>query len=75
MLRDICQFDKQQLFTIKWVDEEGDPCTLSSQIELNEALRLYYLNKESYRMPIKYRTIQLTLKIGPDLGKNHFVFY
>ena len=47
ILRDICKFDKQQLFTIKWVDEEGDPCSLSSQIELNEALRLYYLNKES----------------------------
>ena len=47
LLRDICKFDKQQLFTIKWVDEEGDPCTLSSQVELDEALRLYYLNKES----------------------------
>lgn len=47
MLRDICKFDRQQLFTIKWVDEEGDPCSLSSQIELNEALRLYYLNKEN----------------------------
>ncbi|CAF0740125.1 unnamed protein product [Brachionus calyciflorus] len=47
MLRDICKFDDQQLFTIKWVDEEGDPCTVSSQIELDEALRLYYLNKEN----------------------------
>ena len=47
LFREICKFDKQQLFTIKWVDEEGDPCTLSSQIELDEALRLYYLNKES----------------------------
>ena len=47
MLRHICQFDEQQLFTVKWVDEEGDPCTLSSQMELDEALRLYYVNKES----------------------------
>lgn len=47
LLREICKFDEQQLFTIKWVDEEGDPCTVSSQIELDEALRLYYLNKES----------------------------
>jgi hypothetical protein len=47
LFRQICQFDKQQLFTIKWVDEEGDPCTLSSQIELDEALRLYFINKET----------------------------
>lgn len=47
ILREICKFDDQQLFTIKWVDEEGDPCTVSSQIELDEALRLYYVNKES----------------------------
>lgn len=47
ILRDICKFDDQQLFTIKWVDEEGDPCTVSSQTELDEALRLYYLNKEN----------------------------
>ena len=47
LLRDICKFDDQQLFTVKWVDEEGDPCTLSSQMELDESLRLYYLNKES----------------------------
>jgi hypothetical protein len=47
LLRQICKFDEQQLFTVKWVDEEGDPCTLSSQLELDESLRLYYLNKES----------------------------
>ncbi|RNA37287.1 kinase C iota type [Brachionus plicatilis] len=47
ILKDICKFDEQQLFTIKWVDEEGDPCTVSSQSELDEALRLYYVNKES----------------------------
>ena len=47
ILRQICKFDEQQLFTVKWVDEEGDPCTLSSQLELDESLRLYYLNKES----------------------------
>ena len=46
-IREICQFDKEQPFTLKWVDEEGDPCTLSSQMELDEAIRLYYLNKES----------------------------
>lgn len=36
-----------QVFTMKWVDEEGDPCTLSSQIELAEAIRLYEINKDS----------------------------
>jgi hypothetical protein len=46
-IRDICKFDQTQPFTLKWVDEEGDPCTLSSQLELDEAIRLYYLNKES----------------------------
>ncbi len=45
-IRDICQFDIEQPFTLKWVDEEGDPCTVSSQIELDEIVRLYYLNKE-----------------------------
>lgn len=25
----------------------GDPCTISSQIELNEAIRLYEVNKDS----------------------------
>lgn len=47
LLRTICKFDEGQLFTVKWVDEEGDPCTVSSQCELDEALRLYYVNKES----------------------------
>ena len=32
---------------MKWVDEEGDPCTISSQLELEEAIRLYDLNKDS----------------------------
>ena len=26
-------------FTIKWLDDEGDPCTISSQIELDTAIR------------------------------------
>lgn len=45
-IKEICRFDEDQLFTLKWVDEEGDPCTLSSQMELDEVIRLYYLNKE-----------------------------
>lgn len=36
-----------KVFTLKWVDEEGDPCTLSSQIELMEAIRLYEVNRDT----------------------------
>lgn len=32
---------------MKWVDEEGDPCMLSTQLELDEAVRLYELNRDS----------------------------
>uniref|UniRef100_A0A8C5B4Y6 Protein kinase C n=1 Tax=Gadus morhua TaxID=8049 RepID=A0A8C5B4Y6_GADMO len=46
-VRDMCCMDNDQLFTMKWIDEEGDPCTVSSQLELEEALRLYDLNKDS----------------------------
>ncbi|XP_077863773.1 protein kinase C iota type-like [Saccoglossus kowalevskii] len=46
-MRQICSFDDEQPFTMKWVDEEGDPCTISSQEELNEAIRLYDINKDS----------------------------
>ncbi|XP_022106098.1 protein kinase C iota type-like isoform X1 [Acanthaster planci] len=46
-MRDICNFDEDQCFTMKWVDEEGDPCTISSQEELEEAIRLYEVNKDS----------------------------
>jgi hypothetical protein len=46
-IRQICIFEETQPFTLKWVDEEGDPCSLNSQMELDEAIRLYYLNKES----------------------------
>jgi hypothetical protein len=47
IVQNVCKFEPDQPFTIKWVDEEGDPCTLGSQMEFEEALRLYYLNKES----------------------------
>jgi len=46
-VRNVCKFDAHQPFTLKWVDEEGDPCTITSQLEFDEAIRLYYLNKES----------------------------
>ena len=40
-MRDICGFKTDQDLTIKWVDEEGDPCIVQSQVELDEAIRLY----------------------------------
>ncbi|QQP52341.1 Protein kinase C, partial [Caligus rogercresseyi] len=46
-MREICGFPGSHPFTVKWVDEEGDPCTLSSQSELDEAIRLYEVNKEA----------------------------
>lgn len=46
-MRDICKFSPDQLFTMKWIDDEGDPCTLSNQMELDEAIRLYEVSKES----------------------------
>ncbi|KAF7271829.1 protein kinase C iota type [Rhynchophorus ferrugineus] len=50
-IREICRFSQDQIFTVKWVDEEGDPCTISTQLELNEAIRLYEINKDS-ELPI-----------------------
>ncbi|XP_013393561.1 protein kinase C iota type isoform X2 [Lingula anatina] len=56
-MQEICQFDEQQPFTMKWLDEEGDPCTVSSQIELEEAIRLYEVNKDS----------EITIHIFPNV--------
>lgn len=38
---ELWQFNSDQLFTIKWIDDEGDPCLLSCQDELDEMLRLH----------------------------------
>ncbi|KAG1693506.1 Protein kinase C iota type [Nymphon striatum] len=46
-MRDICKFSNDSPFTMKWMDEDGDPCTISSQMELDEAIRLYEINKDS----------------------------
>uniref|UniRef100_A0A6M2DE79 Protein kinase C n=1 Tax=Xenopsylla cheopis TaxID=163159 RepID=A0A6M2DE79_XENCH len=45
-MKDICRFANDQVFTMKWVDDEGDPCIISTQLELDEALRLYELNRD-----------------------------
>nr|XP_037851965.1 protein kinase C zeta type-like [Chlorocebus sabaeus]XP_037851997.1 protein kinase C zeta type-like [Chlorocebus sabaeus] len=39
-VRDMCRLHQQHPLTLKWVDSEGDPCTVSSQMELEEAFRL-----------------------------------
>lgn len=46
-IRGICRFPLDQVFTMKWIDEENDPCTISCQKELNEAIRLYEVNRDS----------------------------
>ncbi|GFT07041.1 atypical protein kinase C [Nephila pilipes] len=56
-IREICKFSNEQPFTIKWIDEDNDPCTISSQEELDEALRLYEVNHDS----------ELTLHIFPNV--------
>ncbi|XP_035230048.1 atypical protein kinase C-like [Stegodyphus dumicola] len=56
-MRQICKFTNEQEFTIKWLDEEGDPCTISCQAELDEAIRLSELNKD----------IELTVHIFPSV--------
>ncbi|XP_053211984.1 protein kinase C iota type-like [Panonychus citri] len=39
-VKELFYFDNQQSFTIKFIDDEGDPCTISSELEYNEAIRL-----------------------------------
>ena len=56
-IREICKFSIDDLFTIKWLDEEGDPCTINSQFELSEALRLYEINNET----------ELTIHVFPGI--------
>ncbi|KAJ4933952.1 hypothetical protein JOQ06_006760, partial [Pogonophryne albipinna] len=46
-VRMLCSVAKQQPITLKWIDDEGDPCTISSQMELEEALRIYNRTKRS----------------------------
>ncbi|GAB0099605.1 atypical protein kinase C-like [Sergentomyia squamirostris] len=67
-IRGMCQFSPDQVFTMKWVDEENDPCTISSQLELNEAIRLYELNRDSELLIHEewgwVETVRLTLAVN-----------
>uniref|UniRef100_A0AAR2L0H6 Protein kinase C n=1 Tax=Pygocentrus nattereri TaxID=42514 RepID=A0AAR2L0H6_PYGNA len=46
-VREMCGVRRELLITLKWIDDEGDPCTISSQMELDEAFRIYSRNKRS----------------------------
>uniref|UniRef100_A0A8B9L511 Protein kinase C n=1 Tax=Astyanax mexicanus TaxID=7994 RepID=A0A8B9L511_ASTMX len=46
-VRGMCRVHREQPITLKWIDDEGDPCTISSQMELDEAFRIYSRNKRS----------------------------
>uniref|UniRef100_A0A8C6LDU5 protein kinase C n=1 Tax=Nothobranchius furzeri TaxID=105023 RepID=A0A8C6LDU5_NOTFU len=46
-VRVMCCVAKQQPITLKWIDDEGDPCTISSQMELDEAFRIYSRTRRS----------------------------
>lgn len=46
-VRVMCSLAQQQPITLKWIDDEGDPCTISSQMELQEAFRIYSRNRKS----------------------------
>jgi len=45
-LKDSWNISEASRFTVKWLDDEGDLCIMSTQDELNEAVRLYNLNEE-----------------------------
>ncbi|XP_024606638.1 protein kinase C zeta type-like [Neophocaena asiaeorientalis asiaeorientalis] len=42
-VREMCHLHQGHLLTLKWVDSEGDPCTVSSQME---AFRLSCQHKD-----------------------------
>uniref|UniRef100_A0A8C4UUZ3 protein kinase C n=1 Tax=Falco tinnunculus TaxID=100819 RepID=A0A8C4UUZ3_FALTI len=45
-VHEMCNLQLEQPITLKWIDDEGDPCTISSQMELEEAFRLYCQNRD-----------------------------
>nr|XP_033777917.1 protein kinase C zeta type isoform X3 [Geotrypetes seraphini] len=60
-VRDMCNLQHGQPITLKWIDDEGmalgDPCTISSQLELEEAFRLY----------CQHRTEGLIIHVFPSI--------
>uniref|UniRef100_A0A452E6A9 Protein kinase C n=1 Tax=Capra hircus TaxID=9925 RepID=A0A452E6A9_CAPHI len=58
-VREMCRLHPGHPLTLKWVDNEGDPCTVSSQMELEEAFRLSCQHKDE----------GLTLHVFPSIPK------
>ncbi|KAM3824337.1 protein kinase C zeta type isoform 2-T2 [Vipera latastei] len=56
-VREMCNLSQEQPITLKWIDNEGDPCTISSQMELEEAFRLY----------CRYRDEGLIIHVFPSI--------
>ena len=46
-IKELFKLIPTQELTLKWLDDEGDPCSISCQEELNEAIRLFDVNKEA----------------------------
>ena len=57
-------FYSKHPFTVKWVDEEGDPCTISSELEVQEAIRLYETNKEA-ELTVHGKKLITTIRFFP----------
>ncbi|KAF1766053.1 hypothetical protein GCK72_006009 [Caenorhabditis remanei] len=47
LLRDACKQHAKQDITVKWIDEDGDPISIDSQIELDEAVRCLNSSQEA----------------------------
>ena len=46
-IRDACKVANFDQLTLKWIDDEGDPCTIATQRELEEAFRLYAVQRDN----------------------------
>lgn len=44
-IKKVCRCNFEDSLTVKWLDDEEDPCTISSKIELDEAIR-YVINSK-----------------------------
>ncbi|KAI9579501.1 hypothetical protein GQX74_006038, partial [Glossina fuscipes] len=68
-IRKNCRFAVDQPFTIKWIDEENDPCTLSTQMELDEAIRLHELNHNPELVIHVFLTIESKCVVSSETQK------
>ncbi|CAI4232722.1 unnamed protein product [Auanema sp. JU1783] len=47
LLKDACKQHTTQVITVKWIDEDGDPVSIDSQMELDEAVRMLQVNGDA----------------------------